>query len=393
MMQILHVPAIGGTHQFAHFLPIAFEVARRGRVEVKIFVPSIEDKREVSALAEELSMPLPQTIQLDLPSGLQRFVPDKVDKLTRILVWLRQLRNCDAILCAERTTTILKRLPGRCPLLLHIPHGAGDRAVGFEGRFRLFDKVFVAGPKDRDRLITEGLVRDADCMIAGPVKVASVLRAHKTRPPLFSNDRPLVLYNPHFSPKLSSADTFVHRLADAVVRDGRYNLIIAPHVRLAGSWAAQRRSEWESLAIDGQIMVDLGSRRSIDMTYTLGADLYVGDVSSQVYEFLVRPRPCLFVNSHDAAWEGSEDYAMWRFGEVVLPDCDIPAAIHRAFCRHPEFRDAQVERTSMALHGLNWSASGEPCFPMLDPIIQGANLVEAAMAGSVSASPPQTPAV
>ena len=138
---------------------------------------------------------------------------------------------------------------------------------------------------------------------------------------------------------------------------------------------AQRR-ELEALAIDGRILVDLGSRRSVDMTYTLAADLYVGDVSSQVYEFLVRPRPCLFVNAHDAAWEGSEDYAMWRFGPVVTPDCDIPEALALAFATHDRFRAVQMARTRSAFDGLAWTESGEPCFPGADPAAKAADLVE-----------------
>src|SRR3546814_2965461 len=43
--------------------------------------------------------------------------------------------------------------------------------------------------------------------------------------------------------------------------------------------------------------IDLGSERSIDMSYTGSADLYLGDVSSQVAEYLYRPRPCVFLNA------------------------------------------------------------------------------------------------
>lgn len=336
--------------------------------------------REVERLAQEQGVALPTTIVMNLPDVIAHLVPGKFRKIASLLAWTRQLRNCDAILCAERTSTILKRIPGRCPKLIHIPHGAGDRAVGFEERFRLFDAVVVAGPKDRDRLIAEGVVARDSCVVSGPIKVAAVLEAQKRRQPLFDNDRPVLLYNPHFSRSLSSGEAFVRRLADAVKRDGRYNLIVAPHIRLADNWSAQKRSEWEDLTEIDRILVDLGSNRSIDMTYTLGADLYIGDVSSQVYEFLVKPRPCLFVNAHEASWEGNEDYAMWRFGEVVTPDCDVPAAIERAFNHHERFRTTQVTRARAALHGLTWNASGEPYFPEFDPIKRGADIVEACMA-------------
>ena len=375
----LHVPAIGGPHHFAHFLPIAFELIRRGTMDVTIFVPTPADREAVADFAQDIGMPLPRITVMDLPAAIAPIVPRQVEKLTRLLAWSFRLRQCDAILCAERTSTILKRIPGHCPPLIHVPHGAGDRAVGFEKRFRLFDRVIVAGPKDRDRLVAEGVVRPDACAIAGPIKVASILKAQARREPLFKNDRPVILYNPHFSPKLSSGNAFAHRLAEAVAKDGRHNLVIAPHVRMAAGWSARRRAEWEALAIDDRIIIDLGSRRSVDMTYTLGADLYIGDVSSQVYEFLVRSSPCLFVNAHAADWQGSEDYAMWRFGEVVTPDCDIAAEIDRAFAGHEAFRSIQMWRTRAALHGLDWDAAGVPGFAAHDPIVHGADIIEASM--------------
>lgn len=372
----LHVPAIGGSHHFAHFLPVAFELARRGSVEVSLFVATAEDRDRVIGLAQDLGMQAPETIVMNLPRFLASILPRTFWKIARLLLWAKYLRDCEAILCAERTSTILKKVPGRCPKLIHIPHGAGDRAVGFEPRFRQFDAVLVAGPKDRDRLISAGMVSPGACAIAGPIKVAAIIKAYKNRPSLFVNDRPVILYNPHFSHKLSSGESFVHPLVDAVRRDGRYNLVIAPHIRMATNWPTQRRKDWEALSIPDRIIVDLGSSRSVDMTYTLSSDLYIGDVSSQVYEFLVRPRPCLFVNAHKALWDGNEDYAMWRFGEVVSPDCDISAAIDRAIRQHEIYRSIQITRTNAALDGLEWVASGEPVFPGRDPIMRAADLVE-----------------
>ncbi|MGD9664343.1 MAG: hypothetical protein AB7U34_03940, partial [Novosphingobium sp.] len=236
----------------------------------------------------------------------------------------------------------------------------------------------------------EGVVSEGACTVSGPIKVASVLKAHNRRPAIFANDRPVVLYNPHFSPRHSSAETFTRRLASAIVDDGRNNLIIAPHIRMAQHWDAARRADWQAMAVADRIVVDLGSPRSIDMTYTLGADLYIGDVSSQVYEFLVRPRPCLFINAHDAEWEDSESYAMWRFGEVVPANCDIPAAIDRAFKQHDLYRQAQVTRARAALHGLDWDSAGTPLFSHGDPVANGASFIEAYMQNHSVERPPQS---
>ncbi len=48
------------------------------------------------------------------------------------------------------------------------------------------------------------------------------------------------------------------------------------------------------------------------MSYTTAADIYLGDVSSQVYEFLYEPRPCLFLNSHEFAWKSDPNFAHWK---------------------------------------------------------------------------------
>lgn len=396
----LNVIAIGGSHQFAHFLPVAFEIERRRGIQTCIFVTTLAEQAAVVEMATSLNMPQPEIVLMSLPRLLERSLPRALHKLARLIVWSSRLRNADAILMAERTSTLLRRLPGRCPPLLHIPHGAGDRAVGFEKRFALFDHVFVAGPKDRDRLIASGLIPADRCHVAGPVKVAAMARQRKNKQPLFANGLPVLLYNPHFEADLTSFGAVAHKLIEFVRRDGRYNLIVAPHVRLARNWSAERRTQWESLSDNDRILVDLGSARSIDMTYTLAADLYIGDVSSQVYEFLVRPRPCLFINAHASAWQDNEDFAMWRFGEVITPETDIISAIDRAFPAHADFMPHQSERTRYALGDICLTPERDISINQSDPIVTAADMIQrticyastAAAAEPASASAGLTPA-
>lgn len=65
------------------------------------------------------------------------------------------------------------------------------------------------------------------------------------------------------------------------------------------------------------IHIDLGSTASTDMAYTLGADIYLGDESSQVYEFLIEPRSCIFLNAHHVQWKNNPYYYHWNLGQVV----------------------------------------------------------------------------
>ncbi|WP_395397857.1 glycosyl transferase [Novosphingobium sp. BL-8A] len=371
----IHVLAIGGSHQFAHIVPVACELERRFPGETTVFVPSPRDAEALRAFARSIAQPLPAVVAMTLPAFGEKAIPGSLSKIARLLAWAKVINRAQVLLCAERTSTILPRLFPDCPPVLHIPHGAGDRAVGFERRFALFDHVLVAGRKDRDRLVESGVVADEDCTVTGPIKLSTVIGRCASPAPLFDNDRPTILYNPHFSPKYGSLEHFGRQLAEAVVRDGRYNLVIAPHMRLAQGWKPARRSEWESLAVPGRVIVDLGSERSCDMTYTLGADLYVGDVSSQVYEFLIRPRPCLFVDAHDADWQESEDYAMWRLGEVVKPECDPIAAIERALADHATYLPRQKVRMAYAIEGIAWGADGTPRLEGTPPASVAATIV------------------
>ncbi len=137
---------------------------------------------------------------------------------------------------------------------------------------------------------------------------------------------------------------------EAFAASDRYNLVFAPHVMMfARPWTvtisppAIRRmrkpdARWRRAP---NMLVDLGSAASTDMSYTNLADVYIGDVSSQVYEFLYRPRPCLHLNAHGVSWQGDPDYAHWQAGPVAGPGDDIVAAVDRAIETHAAFEPIQ----------------------------------------------------
>lgn len=333
----LSVVAIGGNHQALHFIPLVLKLAERGRVVPEIFVATPEQGDAMRVIAQSLSLPLPRVTVMTLPRPLAAI---NRSKATRLVWWSRPLRRADAILSAERTSTLLARLPGRCPPFIHIPHGAGDRAKGFEPRMKWFDRVLVSGEKDRDRIVAAGLLPKEAVEVLGSVKLATLGQASDT-PPLFDDDRPVILYNPHFSDRFGTFEDVAGRLIREVAADGRYNLVIAPHVRLAERMSEAERKAWEDRSGPG-LIVDLGSRRSMDMTYTRGSDVYVCDVSSQIYEALAaKRRPCLFLNRGVTAWADNPDFAMWRFGPVVNCTEPVLPAIDMAIARFGEFRAAQ----------------------------------------------------
>jgi hypothetical protein len=90
------------------------------------------------------------------------------------------------------------------------------------------------------------------------------------------------------------------------------------------------------------MLMDTGSMASIDMTYTLAADIYLGDVSSQVYEFLWRPRPCLFLDAHGVdGWQDDPNYRFWHTGQVLRDTAELAPALARASLLQHDYVAAQ----------------------------------------------------
>jgi hypothetical protein len=144
---------------------------------------------------------------------------------------------------------------------------------------------------------------------------------------------PIVLYNPHFDAGTSSLG-IAREVIAAFRAQQRYNLVFAPHVRAVENLSIAARRELEALAAPGRIIVDLESPDLFNMHYVQAADLYLGDMSSQLYEFIARPRPVAFINAHGVSWRDDPRYAGWHLGEVAEGAGDVLDTIDRAFATH-----------------------------------------------------------
>jgi hypothetical protein len=347
---------IGGAHHFWHLAPVAAALSRDPEIVVRVFVNDFESRRQLTEMLARLDASISSMvfIEMALPNMfdvIASVAPKWRDlKLLRLLWWNRALRQCDALVTAERTSTILCALPGPKPFMIHIPHGAGDRAQGFEKRISRFDCIIVAGEKDRQRMVSMNLTTQESCFVSGYIKLSALRRLRRQDGHrLFHNDRPVIVYNAHFSRSLSSWSEFALRIIELIRQDGGYNLIVAPHVRLSEAMSVEEKKRWTDLAIDDRIIVDLGSDRSMDMTYTMAADIYLGDVSSQIYEFTADPRPCVFINAQQALWQHNPDYLMWELGDVIDDISQLLPTLERCAHRLEHYRQRQIEATSAAL--------------------------------------------
>lgn len=339
-----------GLHQIAHTLPIAAALARLRpdfHIEVMTGSTAAEDevRRGLPACPPNLAIS-----RLAISSRWLRLaarLASAVAPLERIAVLgsnVERFRRLDALVVPEVTSLMLKTRFGLNRLtIIHAEHGAGDRAIAFTPIHARFDFLLLPGAKNRDRLQEKGYLKPGRYAVTGYPKFDG-LRDAPEPPRFFENGRPTILYNPHPSPRLSSWFRMGRQVLEFFRRSERYNLIFAPHVMLF-----KRRFtatiDPPALAPTGRvakryrecphIIVDTQSRALVDMTYTRAADIYLGDVSSQIYEFLLRPRPAVFLNPHGFDHTGDPDFAHWQCGPVVQDITDLDAALEATRQLHP----------------------------------------------------------
>lgn len=335
---------LGGPHQVFHAAPAAAELARLDpALRVVNYAAGDRPAGLIRRVYDAYGAPPPDIRPFDPPwwGELAAKVSGRASarKLPALFSHRRALAGFDALVTAECSSSILRHMGLADSLMVLIPHGAGDRAISVEPRMALFDHVLVAGPKNAERMVSEAVVPPERCSEVGYLKLDLMQRLRAQRAPLFANDRPTVLYNPHFKRELSSLPV-ARAVIAAFAAQQRFNLVFAPHIRAFEDADAAERASWTALAVENQISVDLGSDRLLDMSYAIGADIYLGDVSSQVYEFLSEPRPCVFVDSHNVAWRGDPSYAFWNLGDVCTPDA-VLASVTDAPARHHHYIEAQ----------------------------------------------------
>jgi hypothetical protein len=337
-------------HQVAHSLPVAVALANAGYgFEIVIATTNDRIAAEVRRLIGPECPPGIQFVPLTLKGPASRGLRAMFGKIVPAEKWLIYrnnldfFRSLDALIVTERTSLALKTEFGlTTPKIILIDHGAGDRAIGFGPSTARFDHILAAGRKIRDRMIRDAGVAADNITITGYPKFDS--NYGSSRPFKFqTNSRPIVLYNPHVSPHLSSWYKQGRAVLDYFLASDRYNLIFAPHIMLFERRIAisvdrlgvkmPGRLDRRHLTAPN-IHVDLGSVALTNMTYTNCADLYLGDASSQVYEFLRTPRPCVFLNPHHIAYEGDPNFAHWQAGPVIESVSSLDAALDASIAGH-----------------------------------------------------------
>jgi len=347
-------------HQIAHLGGIV-RAMHETRPDVRIVcatgLPAI--RRHLEALLGDSATAGVDWLDISLPPWLDRALalPNRIAparRLAKLDHHARALLDCDVLVSTERTCLRLRRRQARLgshARFVHVPHGAGDRAVGFHPAKAGFDRMLVAGDKTARELIARGVAPADKVRVVGYPKFDSV--TGRAPLPLFDDDRPVFLYNPHFDPFLSSWYDEGPVLLDwfATGEGRRFNLVFAPHIMLfrkklhvsleyrTARLRPDIRPAWREAP---NVLLDTGSERLVDMSYTLSADAYIGDVSSQIYEFLIRPRPAFFIDRFSRDRRSREGrYPAWEAGDVVRSAGELARLLPAFAERAPRYRDAQ----------------------------------------------------
>lgn len=360
-------------HQIAHSAPIIAEMVHQyPRLGVSVLVSTEAQLEAIRRIVPLDVLALIDCKKLKLSPFYQviNWVIKKVSPFGRYAMLksnLKIFRGFDVLVVPETTSLMLKTRFGLNHLkIIYTQHGAGDRAVGFKPEIKKFDFVLLSGRKVHDRMEALGCIREGHNKVVGYPKFDTIPAGSHERPKLFPNDNPVVVYNPHFEPGLSSWYRMGHDVLEFFARHPNYNLVLAPHVML---FHRRIHTSLENLTLQYRrgvpakywkcenILVDTGSPACVDMTYTRAADIYIGDVSSQIYEFLIEPRPCIFLNSHNADWQNDPNYLHWQSGPVLTNVAELDARLAQAVDEHEHYRAVQESLIAYTFDHSETSAS------------------------------------
>ena len=350
-------------HQVAHLAGIAGALALQANGRSAVVAFGSETTRqevakllspEQTAALEWQSLALPKMLEL-LTRGLNKLVP--VHRLLRLYYHNARLRKSAVIVSTERTCLTLKRHWSKhrrndhTPAFGYVPHGSGDRNVAVHPALKDFDLLLVSGRKVQDQLVEAGVTTPDRCRIIGYAKF-DILRG-RVPEVFFPNSNPTFVYNPHFDPHMSSwFDHGPDILEFFYQHPDQYNLIFAPHVMLFYKKVhispeyrvTRKRPEIDPKYYNApNILIDVDSARLFDMSYTLSADAYIGDVSSQVYEFLYHPRACFFIDTHSNSSDAPA-YDFWNNGPVVSNAKQLMPLLAEYKTIAAKYREAQEQR-------------------------------------------------
>ncbi len=320
-----------------HSLSIAIELHRTYRIQVSILCTernhSIIDEtlrdNNTTDLKVKIIRPFwhftfPHYIEIKLQFRHQLF-----------LRYRRLLSSYDGIVCSLYNDLLLKQYlyKKNPPKLIFAGHGIANRAYSYDDKIKEFDYILLAGKKEKNIRASLNQLKENSYLLTGYVKY-DMCRNLKTDK-IFQNDKPTVLYNPHWLREYSSFYDHGLSILEQFAHNEDYNLICAPHSLLTtrNKSLIPKINKYKKYK---NIHIDLRSQNCHDMTYLKISDIYLGDISSQALEFLLhKKRPCLFIDINNLIKDKYE-YHTWALGDVISDSRNITNIIRDMLMDYPD---------------------------------------------------------
>ena len=324
---------INGPHHVYHLIGPALKFASLQNKYRTILVSGNPTNTRIIKSAQKL-FNIHNTTLLDIPVPLRYRFKGYRGKVyppvyTRIKKIIPQLKNAEAVIGTSHELMLqLKKNSITKPIIFYLYHGTGTRAYGFEPKLGDFDHLFIPGEYHRKRLITEKVCVDNQLIMVGTPKIDWLNKKRSINTTLFNNNNPIFYYNPHWDIKLSSYLKWRNVILDFFKENLNYNLIFSPHPLVKHKASKLGYKIESSGKYSDNILIDLKSDRLLEGTYIDIANIYIGDVSSMVTEWIInKPRPCIFINAHGIDWKNKEDFYMWNYGSVITDSEQLHKAI------------------------------------------------------------------
>ncbi len=315
-------PFLYGVHQLYHSAMTAMELAsKRKDLEVLCISCNKEHTEILHKIRENYPDCPAKIIELKQPFRY-KYLNYKKKKYPSVNAMVKKgkmyFKDADIIVTTSHgTIKMFGKFGITSPKFIYQYHGSGGRKYSFDPELAKYDLIFVTGNFTKKGLLENKISTEDKIKIVGYPKFDYPINKEKIKKKLFEKDLPIVLYSPHWEPDLSSYNKFAEKILDYFSRQNKYNLIFAPHL-LISHWKNRfgYNVEFQKYSSE-KIVVDFGSNYSTNGTYLAISDIYLGDVSSMVYEFIARKsRPCIFLNAHNIKWQNRDDYTFWKFGSV-----------------------------------------------------------------------------
>ncbi len=317
-----------------HVIPIAYELAREKNVNVDIFTDTTESMRIIEQIGKHYASRC-DIVQL-FPGRLHRlnnWIAGSPARAKHVLYNNRgTFKQYDCIISPDLyTNTLFHEVDRKKTKFVFAFHGAGEGHYAYKKEITEYDLLLLSSTAQKQRFVEKFDLPSEKLAVCGYVKFDLVPDSVSGKP--FDNNKKTVLYTPHFRTGSTSWYDWGLDILGYFYRSEHFNLIFAPHI-LLGKKKRVRKSIPATFFSSKNILIDFGSIKSIDMSHCLAADIYLGDISSQLYEFIYTPRPCVFLNNKQIAWKHHPDYRHWLAGDVLTCIDQLENTLIQAGKRH-----------------------------------------------------------